>query len=425
MISAGAAAVVVAAIIVPVAVVLNGGAERTAPPIDRPSSGSSHRIPAGFPLVEGWPAPTTSTPEGGVVGPDPRLEGERYAPCGRAVDPPQVLDRTLAYFHEDDQTTRDRELKVFAEPRVARTYGRALSDAYRGCREADGSAVHISSVTPLDLGDVAWTVLTRVEEDGLPAAGLEVMNVVVVGNAVLLDGFYRIDEIGDPARQSLLDAQVASMAAMAQSPVVAMCVFSIAGCATSPTAADSSQLLSADLVPARARLEPWVQVQAEGHPTLDCQGAPLDTLGAQGIQLRDFQATIAGDIGGVPASAVHTAVLTFVDSQGAHTAYDTVAQWIADCPMLPGDDRGPGTAVDQVTRATPAGGRSEWRQWDFFATDICTDCDAVRFNRMGVAEVEERLVLVSLAEVGGPLQPTGLDRTMSALMSAAVTQSRP
>ena len=42
---------------------------------------------------------------------------------------------------------------------------------------------------------------------------------------------------------------------------------------------------------------------------------------------------------------------------------------------------------------------------------------------MGVAQFDDRVVLVSLAEVGGPLEPEGLDASMDELFQAAVTKA--
>ena len=63
----------------------------------------------------------------------------------------------------------------------------------------------------------------------------------------------------------------------------------------------------------------------------------------------------------------------------------------------------------------------------FLAPEFCggDSCDAVRFDRMGVAPVGDRLVLVSLGEVGGPLEPEGLDQTFTELFAFAISKSRP
>jgi hypothetical protein len=44
---------------------------------------------------------------------------------------------------------------------------------------------------------------------------------------------------------------------------------------------------------------------------------------------------------------------------------------------------------------------------------------------MGVAQVGDRLALVELAEVGGPLEPELLERTMSELFAEVVSAARP
>ena len=56
--------------------------------------------------------------------------------------------------------------------------------------------------------------------------------------------------------------------------------------------------------------------------------------------------------------------------------------------------------------------QADFSTFTYAAPEICTDCDGVWFDRMGMAQVGDKIALVSYAEVGGPLQPQGLDAVM-------------
>jgi hypothetical protein len=180
-------------------------------------------------------------------------------------------------------------------------------------------------------------------------------------------------------------------------------------------------LLTADEVPARKRLTEWRESSAQEGEVLAC--APqLNSLDddADSWVRRDFEADVAGvPAGDVPASMVRTEVLQFADQSAARDQYDRVQGWMFGCPA--GDD----LAAKSVSAHAVdiEGGQGEVRRHDFFAPDICTDCDAIRFDHMGVAQFDDRLVMVSFAEVGGPLEPDGLDATMEELFRAAVTKA--
>ncbi|MDF1602876.1 hypothetical protein [Nocardioides sp. YIM 152315] len=74
-------------------------------------------------------------------------------------------------------------------------------------------------------------------------------------------------------------------------------------------------------------------------------------------------------------------------------------------------------------RETEAG---TYGAWVHPAPEMCTaGCDAVWFERMGVLSDLGRMVVVSFREVGGPLEPAGLDATMRDLMLQAAARSMP
>jgi hypothetical protein len=186
-----------------------------------------------------------------------------------------------------------------------------------------------------------------------------------------------------------------------------------------PAAITSDVLLTADELPERDRLAPWEETDPEGQ-TLACAPAEPAALDATTSVRRDFSAGLAdAPADETPVSVVRTEVLQFADEATARSEYDQAQGWILGCP----GGRDLARKGVSVTTLEIDNGRGEWRQHDFYAPDICTECDAVRFDRMGVAQFDDRVVLVSLAEVGGPLEPEGLDASMDELIQAAVTKA--
>ncbi len=187
--------------------------------------------------------------------------------------------------------------------------------------------------------------------------------------------------------------------------------------AAAPITAD--HLLTADELPARPGLTPYEETMPDG-PVLTCapDGASLDAT-------REFRGDFRADLDGAPAeetpnSVIRTQVLQFADASEARQAYDQAQGWLFGCPG--GDDLArKGVSVSSF--GLEGGGLGEWRLHEFYAPDICDECDAIRFDRMGVAQFDDRMVLVSLAEVGGPLEPEGLDDSMNELFQDAVAKA--
>lgn len=183
----------------------------------------------------------------------------------------------------------------------------------------------------------------------------------------------------------------------------------------------SKVLLTADELPARKRLTEWQESVDQEGEVLACTPSPPAALDAEASVRRDFAADVAGaPAGEAPTAVVRTEVLRFADAATAEQYYDQASGWILGCPG--GDDLAKKAAEANHTLDLE-GGRGEVRRHDFYAPDICTECGAIRFDHMGVAVFGDRMVLVSFAEVGGPLQPEGLDATMQQLFGAAVTKA--
>lgn len=181
--------------------------------------------------------------------------------------------------------------------------------------------------------------------------------------------------------------------------------------------------LTVDDLPARDRLAPWEETPQDGR-VLAC--APEDGSLEPTLEYRaDFGADIAPEPGVVNGdvdywtSVIRSSVLQFDSTADARTAYDEVHGWLTDCPGG-GDDLARKNVVPGEVPV--ADGQAEWRLHEFYATEVCGgECDAIRFDRMGVAQFGDRVVLVSLGEIGGPLEPTGLNRSMDELLRAAIT----
>ena len=188
--------------------------------------------------------------------------------------------------------------------------------------------------------------------------------------------------------------------------------------AQAPITAD--HLLTADELPVRDRLSPWEETMPDGQ-VLACAPQAPASLDETVAFRRDFRADVAdAPSGEVPVSVIRTEVLQFDDATEARQAYDQAQGWVLGCPG--GDDLArKGISVSSFE--LDGGGLGEWRLHEFYAPDICEECDAIRFDRMGIAQFDDRMVLVSLAEVGGPLEPEGLDDSMNELFQAAVAKA--
>jgi len=182
-----------------------------------------------------------------------------------------------------------------------------------------------------------------------------------------------------------------------------------------PATATTDDLLTADELPAREDLDPWREASPEG-PVFTC--AP-DGLDAPDAVRRDFEASITGPGPDDSSAWVRTQVLSFDDAADARGAYQDALDAAAECPGHPDAHRDKATGTLELED-----GQAAWLTRSWVAPEICGgECDAAIFDRMGVAQLDDRVVLVSLAQVGGPLEPEGLDGTMEQLFSAAVTKA--
>lgn len=191
------------------------------------------------------------------------------------------------------------------------------------------------------------------------------------------------------------------------------------GPAVQPSAvADADVLTVADL-PARDRLGDWEEATPNGT-TLSC--VPADVIGdldSTDSADRRFGAYFVDSTSPPYGSEIRETVLEFDSDAEATAAHQSVASWLNDCdsPDLVGKARNEQHPVDV------AGAVGFWELFLRSADDVCDECDAVRFDRQAAIRIDTRLVLLSLNEIGGPLEPEGLDTSMEELVVAAVTKA--
>jgi hypothetical protein len=179
---------------------------------------------------------------------------------------------------------------------------------------------------------------------------------------------------------------------------------------------DSIGLQLQDL-PHRPDLGDWAETVTTGRGSaLACVPAHVtDGIGAQSVLERRFVArTATGGDTGPYAARIGETVLQFADHAAAADAVESVQSWLQDCT-------GPDLVKHELNASEGDAGLGSWEVLLRSAQDFCggTECDAVWFDREGFFVVGDRLVLVSMEEVGGPLEPDGLAASMHDLVDNA------
>ena len=201
--------------------------ETPAPTVSAPTS--SGAIPAGFPLAAGWPSDAEPGADHGLAGPSRSLAAFTYRACGADLPTPAVLDHLRAsWSNPEDYRTRQLYLLDDADGAVA--YVTAVRDFYAACPEEDTGdglgQVAVTGVRATRVGGQSYAVVRSFELSGNPTIGLEVLHVVRLGRAVLIDTASN-EGSGEESRvRSQIDQQTAAGAPV----VAAMCAFTDAGC---------------------------------------------------------------------------------------------------------------------------------------------------------------------------------------------------
>lgn len=167
-----------------------GAQDQPSVAVDEPT-GLAGPVPDGFPLEKGLP----TDPQGGVglEGPSRDLDLAVYnventlRACGTA---PSGLPRPVDTLYAGYRTPAEgilRQLMTFESTDAAQAYAEGLLAPFAACPEDDlgGGATKVYEITPEQLGDYAASSVMRVEVDGEPGVGYQVVQVVRVGQAVL------------------------------------------------------------------------------------------------------------------------------------------------------------------------------------------------------------------------------------------------
>jgi hypothetical protein len=174
--------------------------------------------------------------------------------------------------------------------------------------------------------------------------------------------------------------------------------------------------LSLGDLPERPELGAW-QHRPTTAAALACIPARVvDTLGAVETLQRRYGAHHGDSASQGPyAAQVRETVLAFAGPRSARAASDILTHRLrAGCAA---SDLANPRPIE--SRTVPGPGVGRWELYVRTADDVCTECDAVNFDREAVLRVGDRVVLLSLSELGGPLQPKGLRSSMRALTTRA------
>jgi hypothetical protein len=196
---------------------LTGTGSATADPASDPVP-----IPAGFPLLSGYPSDATAEPgpDYGRFGPSRTMKPLVVEACGTRVRPPAGADRLRAAWRNPEDY-RERQLLLFRGPAAAQRYADHVLDAYADCpREGRRDSRSHHRVRESDLGDSSGVATTTYTYDGTAMPGLEVAHVVRVGSAVLVSTTSSEGMRGDAAGERRRSARAVSgvLTAMADLP---------------------------------------------------------------------------------------------------------------------------------------------------------------------------------------------------------------
>jgi len=245
---------VIALIATPIAVLASGNGQHAIPPAVTPSVTA---IPGDFPLALGYPDTNEDlTPV--RVGTADLLADITY--CGVKAFPATPRRDLASVTYTGAEDYRSRALAVYATDAEAQ----GVVDQFRATVEACpdetiGGTRQVYTEVPVAAGEdsVAMTHTYEGPGDG-PNLGLEVIEVVRVGNAVLFTSGY-----GEGNSPGTAPADNAQPFVDATAPVVGkLCVFAAGGCG-SPTPADPS---STPAVPTSDDIPPGFPITVSAEP---------------------------------------------------------------------------------------------------------------------------------------------------------------
>lgn len=184
-----------------------------------------------FPLAAGWPDDRDASPgELGREGPARTIDSLAFAVCGTTFDDPEYADRLRADW-TDVEDQRTRQLTSYADDGEAVDAVRSLADFFRDCpaEDFDDGLTRVAEVIRTAVGDESLAMVRHFERGGAPVLGLEIIHLIRVGRAVLIDTV--ANEGSGPAPQREIQRRIDAMSSAVAVPVWAMCMFAKDGCA--------------------------------------------------------------------------------------------------------------------------------------------------------------------------------------------------
>lgn len=197
------------------------------------SPGSRHDLPEGFPLAAGWPDESHVEPgaDYGLRTPTRDGVGIRLEACGATAPDPSHTDRLVAGW-TNVEDYRARQVTTYVDSQAARDALAAVIDLYRACPTdpgtGDGYTTRID-LSRTDTGEESWAVIRTSRFHDLPAVGLEVLLVIRVGRAVLVDTAAN-EGGGGSAPESDTTRQFADQTVAATEVLDALCAYASGGC---------------------------------------------------------------------------------------------------------------------------------------------------------------------------------------------------
>lgn len=394
-----------------------GPADPTSPAPSSPADLVTE-IPDDFPLAAGLPETNLETGE-----PTEVVRGGEttdFALCqdvGFSPTTPSALTDVARVAYLGPEDGRQRQLTVWATVDGAEAAIDDVRDTLADC--APEGARYTEQTSSYDGDSTVYTVQYSAfgdfEQGDELATGLGVIEAVRVRNALYL-ARYDSEAGGSPEAATPGVVQAAEQSAEAVTAMDDVFDGDASGGDETGTTTTGPALLDLADLPDRGRLDAWSEDPDDTLTWACAQPGLFEDLDAEASVAVRYAAPGAGDEGGPAIARVRTAVLQLADDDGAFRAYDQLQDALSGCaeaddrfsPLGAGDDSGLGG--DDVT----------WQGFRYGAPDICTDCDAAWFDRMGVARLGDRVVLVSYAEVGGPLEPDGLDQALRGVLQRAI-----
>lgn len=184
----------------PVAEAMDAFAAQPAEAVDEGEQGTDGTtIPAAFPLLDGLPTDDEATDERfGREGPSTGMDPIVLEACGSTPAALPAPASTLRAGWRDAPGSQQRALMTFTSDADAAAYVDGVLEFFAACGVDDqGGIAKVYHVTEEAVGDQAASVVMGIEVDGEAGVGMQVVQVIRVGQTVLL---VRVDEDGNIVR---------------------------------------------------------------------------------------------------------------------------------------------------------------------------------------------------------------------------------